>query len=569
MYKKLILSGAIALAASHATAATWDTDGALKIIHGDLKLGGTSELTGVVQSNAVVRLGAEYGAGDFITFTWDVAKATNASYPSTLASYNTGNAAIDTACQAETGTTVNNASTMILASNGCDAKLSPGDEVTAAGAIPTGGAAGDPMRVIGFVDGTNTATFSTAYTTASAGAGKVFSVLTPKAMSLNLHASGPKYATYRVAAFTGTYTSTVGSLIQVPNPNISASGLVAATNNTVAFSASSAGTAIDALATKVTTASALGEMTYAHLRAFQGVVDVENAKKTFVTAVAANGATAAKTTAKFEYKMSQASGVNGLVISKTASTANTHVDAGITKAVLTINGDFTFLDSNASTAGIQLTSAAKLLHTANDTGGQNGCTNSLATASKLIVTCSTVADAMHGTKNAVSLISDVTGKTIIPQVFTGDMTVTYTNGAGLATATSVVSTGKVFGAFTLNGATITTYAVPMGSSVSRFLWISNKGSDAAVATYTAIMNGSSYGPYALTTVAGNSSVSVAGLIDTDLSARGIYVAPSSRATITVDAPVKAADLTMSAAYKHIGDADRLILETSDSLDGVK
>lgn len=568
MYKKLILSGAIALAASHATAATWDTDGALAIKHGDLKLGGLSELTGAVQSNAVVRLAAEYGIGDFITFTWDVAKATNASYPSTLASYNTGNSAITAACQALTATSTNS-SVATLSANVCDTLLKAGDEVTIAGAIPTGGAAGDPMRVIGYVDNTDIATFSTAYTSAAPGAGKAFAVLTPKSMSLNLHASGPLYATYRVAAFTGTYTSTVGSLIQVPNPNISAAGLLTATNNTVAFSASSAGAAIDALATKVTTATAISEMTYAHLRAFQGVVDVENAKKTFVTALAANNQVAAKTTAKFEYKMSQASGVNGTVISKSASTANVHLDAAISKAILTINGDFTFLDSNAATAGIQLTSAAKLLHTDNDTGGQNGCTNSLATAGKLIVTCTTPADAMDATKNAVSLISDVTGKTIIPQTFTGDMTVTYTNGAALATATSVVSTGKAFGAFTLNGATITTYAVPMGSAVSRFLWVSNKGSDSAVATYTAIMNGSSYGPYPLATVPGNSSVSVGGLIDTDLSARGIFVAPSSRATITVDAPVKAADLTMSAAYKHIGDADRLILETSDSLDGTK
>jgi len=60
-------------------------------------------------------------------------------------------------------------------------------------------------------------------------------------------------------------------------------------------------------------------------------------------------------------------------------------------------------------------------------------------------------------------------------------------------------------------------------------------------------------------------VSVGGLIDTDLTARSIYVAPSSRANINVSAPVKANDITMSASYKHIGDADRLGLETSDTL----
>ena len=104
----------------------------------------------------------------------------------------------------------------------------------------------------------------------------------------------------------------------------------------------------------------------------------------------------------------------------------------------------------------------------------------------------------------------------------------------------------------------------MGSAVSRFIWVNNKGATAADFTYTATMNGSSYGPYSVATVAAKTAGSLGGLIDTDLASRGIYVAPSSRANITLTAPVKAADITVSASYKHIGDADRLALETSDT-----
>ena len=108
----------------------------------------------------------------------------------------------------------------------------------------------------------------------------------------------------------------------------------------------------------------------------------------------------------------------------------------------------------------------------------------------------------------------------------------------------------------------------MGDAVSRFLWISNGGTGSANMKYTITMNGSSYGPYTLATVPGKTAVSIASLIDADILNRSIYVAPNSRANINVSAPVKANDITVSASYKHIGDSDRLGLETSDSLTAV-
>jgi len=219
-------------------------------------------------------------------------------------------------------------------------------------------------------------------------------------------------------------------------------------------------------------------------------------------------------------------------------------------AVTTIVGDFAYLD-DAVTAGVQNTSSGVA-----QTGADSVAL--ATTGASIAVTDTTVAS---GT--IVATVDNSEDVAMAAQSFTASTVVTYTSNS-VATATKTVDHGSL-GSWTLNGASVTAYAVPMGDAVSRFLWVSNGGTSAAAVDYTITMNGTSYGPYSLGTVAGKTSTSVGGLIDTDLAARGIYVAPSSRANINVSAPVKANDITMSASYKHIGDSDRLGLETSDTL----
>ena len=57
-------------------------------------------------------------------------------------------------------------------------------------------------------------------------------------------------------------------------------------------------------------------------------------------------------------------------------------------------------------------------------------------------------------------------------------------------------------------------------------------------------------------------------LDAALTAAGVTLAQNSRANIAFETPVKAGDITISAAYKHIADADRLTLETSDTIQDV-
>ena len=130
MYKKTILAGAIAgiVSSQGYAASAWDTGAQVAVIHGDLELVGTSEVTGVVQSNALLRLGAEYAVNDTITFTYDVAKATNASWPNSIISYATSNAeSIATVADDTAKVTTTAANTLVLSSTKSNSAAAVGD----------------------------------------------------------------------------------------------------------------------------------------------------------------------------------------------------------------------------------------------------------------------------------------------------------------------------------------------------------------------------------------------------------------------------------------------------------
>jgi hypothetical protein len=60
---------------------------------------------------------------------------------------------------------------------------------------------------------------------------------------------------------------------------------------------------------------------------------------------------------------------------------------------------------------------------------------------------------------------------------------------------------------------------------------------------------------------------VGSLLSTAMTDAGVELPSNSRANITFSVPVKESDVTLSAAYKHKLDKDRLTIETSDSTDG--
>ena len=545
MYKKILLASAISLVATGSNAATWGpvVSTTATPIHTREGIQADVDTAGVATSSALVELGAEYALNDLMTFTLNMDKATTSYWPTTI--YGQAAGTVDNGLlHADVATGATNPDFDAAA-----------DNIKAVGTLEIGDLftiAGDTQKYRVMANAGGDLTISPGIKIAASD-GDAITTVDFKDMTLTLVNGGTSAATYRVSTL-GTGTTTVGVLLAIPDVAVKQAGLQTQ-NAKVSFSASTAGgTAMDTLATSATIARAISTWTTVNTTIFNGVVDVEKDKKeysdgkedvikvTITEGVRANGVATPAVD-------------NGFALTYAGTPAG--IQAGTTSAKTTVTGDFAFLDDTAATAGVQTSQGSAATDEIQQAG--TGCTTAVATTGLAVVLTDTISDHCQATIRTG-------GVAIIPtQSFTGTTVFTYTPNTGAAVTKTLAT--AAFGSWTLNGASVTAYGVPMGASVARHLWINNKGAADAVFTYSATMNGTTYGPYALGTMPGKQSTKISSLIDADLAARGVTILPSSRATITVDAPVKAGDITVSAAYKHIGDADRLALETSDTIDG--
>jgi hypothetical protein len=550
MYKKLILASAIAAVSGQAAAASWVTSNfgtQVAVKHTAEGIDKVTEADGVATSGAVLSLGAAFAQNDTITFTYNTAKATNYNWPTNLYSRKPGAFAAASRIGA-TGIASGNVTTSLIESGNANtldsSQLAVGDICNFDGTTVD-------HRITANNTTNDTITF-TPKLAADVAVGDTVVCDNPTWIKLGLINSTDSSVTYRVTSATGG-SSSVGTEISVPTPDVSVAALKGTKAVTVAYSAATAsGVAMDATAATGAMGTVIDEIKYAVTTKFNGVIDVENDKKVYASNFVTNN-TNADSVVITATLTSGTEGDKHTIADSGAVTLDAAVNDVMTSAqgaVTTITGDFAYLD-DAVTAGVQNTSSGLTLTNADSVA-------LATTGASFAITDTTVAS------EAITVVVDNSEDVALAaQSFTGSTLVTYTSNS-IATATKTVDHGSL-GSWTLNGASVTAYAVPMGSSVSRFLWVTNGGATSAAVDYTITMNGSSYGPYSIGSVAAKTSTSVAGLIDTDLTARGIYVAPNSRANINVSAPVKANDITMSASYKHIGDADRLGLETSDTL----
>ena len=552
MYKKLILASAIAAVSGQAAAATWVTSNfgtQVAVKHTAEGIDKVTEADGVATSGAVLSLGAQFAQNDTITFTYNTAKATNYNWPTNLYSRKPGtSSASGTSRIGATGIASGNVTTSLIESGNANtldsSKLAVGDICNFDGTTVD-------HRITANDTDNDTITFTPKLAADVAVADTVVCD-NPSWVQLGLINSDNTSVTYRVTSVSGG-ASTVGAEIAVPTPDVSVAGLKGTKAVTASYAAATAsGVAMDATTATGALGTVIDEITYAVTAKFDGVIDVENDKKVYASNFV-SGNTNADSATITATLTAGTEGDKHTIASTGAVTLDAAVNDVMTSAqgaVTTIVGDFAYLD-DAVTAGVQNTSSGVA-----QTGADSVAL--ATTGASIAVTDTTVASGA-----IVATVDNSEDVALAAQSFTASTVVTYTSNS-VATATKTVDHGSL-GSWTLNGASVTAYAVPMGDAVSRFLWVSNGGTSAAAVDYTITMNGTSYGPYSLGTVAGKTSTSVGGLIDTDLVARGIYVAPNSRANINVSAPVKANDITMSASYKHIGDSDRLGLETSDTL----
>ena len=572
MLKKLILATSVAAIATGVNAATWDENGLLEVKHTKQGISNSLETSGVDVSGSILVLGTQYAVNDKLTFTSTVAKASNLSWPSTLTSIPSGTAKGGGGAGLEiTGTIAAAATTITLetvATNIANqAGVVVGDRFTI-----ENDSTSTVYRVIGLANPTGTITISPGLAEAVA----VDDELTFKdVQTLNMgYVSGTSTAaTYRVTSLTTSNTTTVGASIATPEVNVSPSGLIANDAKWTFSSKTEAGTAIETLATTSTYAVANEQFVASVITKLDGIVDVENTRYqyTATTTPINTNIAATKKADTFTYKIQETSGVNGNSFGTATVTA---LNAAETKGVLSIPGDWSYLDDNAATAGVSLTQATDASHV--DSGAvttQDGVVTASTTA--LTVTCTGAGTASCVTQNgavltnSLDLVSTNASATLPVATFAPVFTLSF-DAAVASTPDKTKAFTMAGGAWTLNGANITAYGVPMGDTVSRFLWLNNKGATAAAVTAVVISGGVRYpttGEYALGSSAAKTAMQVGTLVESALTNAGVTLPASSRANITFSVPLKDADITLSAAYKHIGDADRLTIETSDTTDG--
>lgn len=553
MFKKAIIASAVMAASVSAVSATWapewDTTAAVV---------GTEGITGVLDSvgvkatsGGVVRLGTQYYVGDLVTFTYSTPVASANVFPTVFKSATSGTAiglwqtttcASTTACVLETTNGADNIGDAIGAG-----VINVGDRFLFTGSTTV-------HTVITKPAAAGSITFSPAAAT-TPNDDVAVTIQGYDVIEFGKQSETANSVTYRVGSFAqhananGRLNTRVGSLVPAPEVTLTAAGILAgsAATNVKFSSTTAAGVALETISTGKNIISSVSENPIT-ITKFDAVIDVAQDNKGFVggTSVASSDVL----TFTFTPETTTAVGTN---IDSTSTLGLLTAEAGVTAAtwntqstVHTVTGDFGFMD-DAATAGV----------TSSDIVASAG-TVALATTGASF----TVTDTGMATKT-VTVTKDIAAAVIPVQSMTGTSVISYKNNSNIAQTSTI--THAALGGFTLNGATVKAYGVPMGSTVSRFIWISNKGATGAIASVTVEAEGTSYGPYAIGTIGAKKTTSFATAIDAALTTAGVVLPDNSRATITITSPIAQANIEMSAAYKHIADADRLTIETSDSL----
>jgi hypothetical protein len=383
----------------------------------------------------------------------------------------------------------------------------------------------------------------------------VVTLINKKKVTLTLVSNTDTSATYRVSAIAAVLagggvsgaTSTIGAPLVFQTPNLNASALAAAGTASLTSSAQTgAGTAMDINSKGVVVASTVPGFTYVVNTKFNGAVSVDLNRKSFTGATPQADA--------FDYTTTAATGTNGR---DGAGTAVVAVAPALTSTSLAITAStgWDFMDTGAA-AGIQLSAANNVdVETV-----QNPATLTFDATGKVMTFADTAVRTDHTI--TVTKAAGATSNALPAQTYSTVLSVKATPSTGALTTYTYPVAG---GAWTLNAASISAYGVPMGSTVSRFLWINNTGSTAGDISATFTQSGTTTDLGSIGTAAVKASTEIGSLVDAALVTAGVTPAANSRANIAVTVTSPAADITMSAAYKVNSADDRLIIETSDSL----
>jgi len=354
-------------------------------------------------------------------------------------------------------------------------------------------------------------------------------------------------------SLTGTFTATTGisglSLDGTPAAIVDTQGTTATTDDS---------TALVTFATQYATVKADSK--------FDGVIDVDPTGVASRTVFVGGGTTDAATIS---------------VTEKTAT--NNALTTGLT---LTLAGDFSFLqDTDDKTAGVQQASGA-LFANLNNTKVQGKLNAALTEAVFAFTTDGSLSDYDLGlffdnsvNTTYVSKAKPAEATEMVRGTFTASVDASYapvsekfkSDSAPASTDyDTTAKTGDVTtkaagsvaaGAFTLNGASVTVYSMPINNpAVTNYLYVTNTGALPAEVSVTATTDGTTISKNDVTTVPGKSITNITEAVEAALAS-----AKGQRATVEVTLNAPACNIVVSAAYK-VG-TDRLPLETSQTLDG--
>jgi hypothetical protein len=269
-------------------------------------------------------------------------------------------------------------------------------------------------------------------------------------------------------------------------------------------------------------------------------------------------------------------------ISVTEKTA-TH-DALTTGLVLTLSGNFSFIqDTDTTKAGTQAASDV-LYAELNGTRVQAAVTDAAATFTWATDTLGDVGIFFDNAPNKTQVSKTVTSATVMergeftaafdvkyapvkPKYADSDTTAApaagdYDTTAVTGDVTSKAAGSVAAGEWTLNGANITVYSMPINNAaVTNYLYVTNTGSQAAeVSVVATLADGTKVTADDIATVGKSSITNITPAVEAALAS-----ADGNRATVELTFNAPACNIVVSAAYNVMG--DRLPLETSQTLDG--
>ena len=302
--------------------------------------------------------------------------------------------------------------------------------------------------------------------------------------------------------------------------------------------------------------------------AFDGVIDVDpalDAERTVFVIAAADGSDTNVTDDSATIMIDEGTATNV---------------AMTTGMVVKLAGNFSFIqDGDLTKAGIQ--PKAGVLTAVHDGTTVSGVLNSDLTEATFTWTTSELDDVTITFDNANNRTSTsaTTSKATVIERGSFDATVTasyvpvkedYEGGAATYDADATTGDGRSkvagaadAGAFTLNGANVTVYAMPVGSGIGNFLYVTNAGSqDAEVSMTATLPDGSSIVANDIATAGGKSITNIREEVVNALAAEGFT---SGRATVEFTLNAPSCNIVVSAGYNARG--DRFPLETSQTLDG--